>query len=217
MTTLHIQKINTFLSTMAADDVMTIDQIHGFLCAVASSPVEVPQTQWLCAITEKKDAELPVYDLTTWYNEISEILDQGKLIEPYFSDLTSYQEASNDQLASWATGYMAGILLNQKEWLESGHRQVLDVLTPISSFAAILAPKNPNKPADIRKKHLAVLPSAIQNTYDFWRQHQGCAHHDQGHTQGEHSGTFRYEQPKTGRNDPCTCASGKKFKKCCGK
>lgn len=26
----------------------------------------------------------------------------------------------------------------------------------------------------------------------------------------------RREQPKVGRNDPCTCGSGKKFKKCCG-
>ncbi len=25
------------------------------------------------------------------------------------------------------------------------------------------------------------------------------------------------EQPKVGRNDPCPCGSGKKFKKCCGK
>jgi len=24
------------------------------------------------------------------------------------------------------------------------------------------------------------------------------------------------EQPKIGRNDPCPCGSGKKFKKCCG-
>lgn len=24
------------------------------------------------------------------------------------------------------------------------------------------------------------------------------------------------KQPKTGRNDPCPCGSGKKFKKCCG-
>jgi SEC-C motif-containing protein len=23
-------------------------------------------------------------------------------------------------------------------------------------------------------------------------------------------------QPKVGRNDPCTCGSGRKFKKCCG-
>jgi len=26
----------------------------------------------------------------------------------------------------------------------------------------------------------------------------------------------RREAPKTGRNDPCPCGSGKKFKKCCG-
>lgn len=29
--------------------------------------------------------------------------------------------------------------------------------------------------------------------------------------------TFVRETPKVGRNDPCTCGSGKKFKKCCGK
>jgi SEC-C motif-containing protein len=28
--------------------------------------------------------------------------------------------------------------------------------------------------------------------------------------------TVRYEQPKPGRNDPCPCGSGKKYKKCCG-
>ncbi|MFH1846607.1 MAG: preprotein translocase subunit SecA [Candidatus Omnitrophota bacterium] len=28
--------------------------------------------------------------------------------------------------------------------------------------------------------------------------------------------TFRREDPKVGRNDPCPCGSGKKYKKCCG-
>ena len=28
--------------------------------------------------------------------------------------------------------------------------------------------------------------------------------------------TFKRENPKVGRNDPCPCGSGKKFKKCCG-
>ena len=28
--------------------------------------------------------------------------------------------------------------------------------------------------------------------------------------------TYRREAPKIGRNDPCPCGSGKKFKKCCG-
>jgi hypothetical protein len=29
--------------------------------------------------------------------------------------------------------------------------------------------------------------------------------------------TFRREEPRIGRNDPCPCGSGKKYKKCCGK
>jgi len=28
---------------------------------------------------------------------------------------------------------------------------------------------------------------------------------------------WRREEPKVGRNDPCPCGSGKKYKKCCGK
>ena len=29
-------------------------------------------------------------------------------------------------------------------------------------------------------------------------------------------GSFIREEPKVGRNDPCPCGSGKKYKKCCG-
>lgn len=28
--------------------------------------------------------------------------------------------------------------------------------------------------------------------------------------------TYKRENPKIGRNDPCSCGSGKKYKKCCG-
>lgn len=31
---------------------------------------------------------------------------------------------------------------------------------------------------------------------------------------GVHVGTYKRTEPKTGRNDPCPCGSGKKFKKC---
>jgi SEC-C motif-containing protein len=33
--------------------------------------------------------------------------------------------------------------------------------------------------------------------------------------QGVHMGTYQRTEPKVGRNDPCTCGSGKKYKKCC--
>ena len=40
-----------------------------------------------------------------------------------------------------------------------------------------------------------------------WRYLDGQVH---GHV------TYRRESPKIGRNDPCPCGSGKKYKKCCG-
>lgn len=33
----------------------------------------------------------------------------------------------------------------------------------------------------------------------------------------KNSGTIRHEEPKVGRNDPCPCGSGKKYKYCCGR
>jgi hypothetical protein len=38
----------------------------------------------------------------------------------------------------------------------------------------------------------------------------------EGRRAGEQQGTIVHEQPKTGRNEPCPCGSGKKFKKCHG-
>jgi preprotein translocase subunit SecA len=34
---------------------------------------------------------------------------------------------------------------------------------------------------------------------------------------GPEAHTYKRETPKVGRNDPCPCGSGKKYKKCCGK
>jgi uncharacterized protein len=33
----------------------------------------------------------------------------------------------------------------------------------------------------------------------------------------DYATTFRRTVPKIGRNDPCPCGSGKKFKQCCGR
>ncbi|MDP2938517.1 MAG: SEC-C metal-binding domain-containing protein, partial [Candidatus Omnitrophota bacterium] len=35
--------------------------------------------------------------------------------------------------------------------------------------------------------------------------------------QGPQVEQYKREEPKVGRNDPCPCNSGKKYKKCCGK
>jgi len=39
----------------------------------------------------------------------------------------------------------------------------------------------------------------------------------EGQLPEEKVATYKREAPKVGRNDPCSCGSGKKYKKCCGK
>ncbi|MFN7096190.1 MAG: YchJ family protein [Gammaproteobacteria bacterium] len=41
-------------------------------------------------------------------------------------------------------------------------------------------------------------------------------HHDHHHHDDTSSQPIRYNGIKLGRNDPCYCGSGKKYKKCCG-
>ncbi|HYM35608.1 MAG TPA: SEC-C metal-binding domain-containing protein [Steroidobacteraceae bacterium] len=62
-------------------------------------------------------------------------------------------------------------------------------------------------------------PAASENTAehvhgpDCQHDHHGDHDHDHHH----HSvAPYRREMPKLGRNDPCYCGSGKKFKKCHG-
>ncbi len=38
----------------------------------------------------------------------------------------------------------------------------------------------------------------------------------EGNPEQQHIETVVHEGPKIGRNDPCPCGSGKKYKKCCG-
>ena len=44
----------------------------------------------------------------------------------------------------------------------------------------------------------------------------GCAHDDHEHEHAHAPRPYVRAEPKVGRNDPCVCGSGKKFKKCCG-
>ena len=80
---------------------------------------------------------------------------------------------------------------------------------------------------DVLRAYLAFLEETqvVANAFELRRGVEG--------TLGEFAETVRtgtnahhhhrrqdpvvHQAPKTGRNDPCVCGSGKKFKKCCGK
>ena len=52
------------------------------------------------------------------------------------------------------------------------------------------------------------------NQFEMAQRQRAAAQAPQGEQKVKQ---IKLNQPKVGRNDPCTCGSGKKYKKCCGK
>ncbi|MCQ2397161.1 MAG: preprotein translocase subunit SecA [Lentisphaeria bacterium] len=84
--------------------------------------------------------------------------------------------------------------------------------------------ENGEKQASQREQHVEnpdgsqeprrpAAPSRIQTMHQSFGQFEGTASRP---AQPMRPITVRREQPKVGRNDPCPCGSGKKYKACCG-
>ncbi|MCG8532139.1 MAG: YchJ family protein [Desulfovibrionales bacterium] len=61
---------------------------------------------------------------------------------------------------------------------------------------------------------LGGVPQELRE-HSFFRKEGDDWYYVEGMVKGQE--TFVRETPKVGRNEPCPCGSGKKYKKCCGK
>ncbi len=117
---------------------------------------------------------------------------------------------------TWAEGFMSVVEGWPEEWTPPRNRVVAQCLSiAIGAIAVLLEPDldpptqrsggEGNKPSfsTARAMNLVRATRVIYELYDIW------------HTLGPRVSTVQ-QGPKPGRNDPCSCGSGKKYKKCCG-
>ena len=72
--------------------------------------------------------------------------------------------------------------------------------------------KEPISP-ERRENLLVGVAAGVMNIYKYFRTRQKSA--EAAFSPDE--ATYRRFAPKPGRNDPCPCGSGKKYKHCCGR
>lgn len=154
------------------------------------------------------------------------------------------QHQGRDKLES-ALEWLAGIVANEDEdWnlrLCSGntlldfprvqYRQLLDGMVVRQGFVGVHFSRN-----DVQKAYAAMqdkadwdrfgtpwkfyLPSEIAARQQRWaeedaKRDEGEWDDDYGYDEMFLPETYVRAEPKIGRNDPCPCGSGKKYKKCC--
>jgi len=220
----EMDRLGDFLLDRIADDedttgknegVLDVSELDGFLTAIVSGPVAISPGQWMPAIWGdfppkwKNEAEFKeVLSLIFRHmNTVAEILmEQPQEFEPLFLEHT-VEDKTYDIVDEWCHGYMQGVALAGAEWQKGG--TVMDeLLMPMFAFAseqseALLKELDHE---EIEAAQKSIAPNA-RDIHAYWLARR---------TEFAPAGSpVKRATPRVGRNDPCPCGSGKKYKHCC--
>ena len=206
------------------DDVMDAGVADGFLTAVALNPEHPSKHDIYPYIfsTEGDPAKLPENDrvlelLDIRFNEIQAALAAKGGLDPVIfplvdeNDEVITNEEGIEALEPWASGFLAGMLMWPKELLDSD--EVSETAGPI--LRNLNAESFDDK--EEAEEFIGIyrgddMPKNLEDAlYDMVK-----AVFELKQLVDPNKPVVR-DTPRVGRNDPCPCGSGKKFKQCCGK
>lgn len=206
----------------------------GFVAAVASSPENVEPSEWIEELVITEDG-VPVFDseeqvknftshLIAWWNDLNQLFEYGGTVElPKKIGLTASNKP-NKALKEFSTGYLDGFDWLSKCWqalLPEENEEANRTLTVLHFILArfidesVMAKEEPElyKQLPDTQGCLKVLPNLLSGVGMLGRD---IALEEQAQEEATDAiSPFYNENKSVGRNDPCPCGSGKKFKKCC--
>jgi uncharacterized protein len=223
LTDAELDRLEDLLDSPAfAETAMRTDALHGFLTAVVSSPAPIPRERWLAealgTAVEGGAAKEAASLLERLYADVALALLEGHGVDPLLYPLGEPADDEDEpelDYATWCEGYLAGVDLADPPWSEFTPQEEIDArLAPFLALAMEGAEieEDANPFAGLPEAEFAEfvamarerLPEATQEVYD---------HLDACRPKAE---PIRRDADKVGRNDPCPCGSGRKFKRCHG-
>lgn len=224
----ELAELDAFLmSDATSDETMLLDHLDGYLTAIIVGPTTLSMSQWYSGIWGKREEDAPrfatmdeaqriMHMIMRHYNGIIWSLEHdADSHEPIF-DIFVPEDKSREFIDAemWAAGFMDGIALCRTDWqpfFDDTRGQ--EWLNPIRLLGAedlseteLTLVETPAQ-RDQLAKH---IQASLASIYRFWLPFRHAINELQ------QARTITRAHPKVGRNDPCPCGSGKKFKKCCG-
>lgn len=201
-----------------SDDCMLLTQLDGFLTGILVSPEIILPSQWLKHVWGGEDGEgKPDFEdasdfqhfldlVMRHYNEILTSLSRPGEFEPLLETDTKNGDILWEM---WIDGFARAMELAPEGWRrvaasdDAGCKAALEGIETLNGFAN--GTKKLNRKDEDRWDAEApdLIPIWIQ-LLNAWR------------LKNDASRPSPIRRGKVGRNDPCPCGSGKKYKKCCG-
>jgi uncharacterized protein len=222
----EFETLSGILHRFGGKNAMNIEQIDGFLTALTCNPIHISPHQYLPLIwgdemiTEDAFTAQPILQdflslVARHKSAIARTLRSGDAFTPLLLADENGEYPGND----WANGFMRGMSLSKADWAA-----LLDDEDHGGSLVPILALAHEHDPdiemrpyqepisAERRENLIIGMAAGVMHIYKYF---QRPSRRDMSLV--SESSTYRRALPKIGRNEPCPCGSGKKFKHCCGK
>jgi uncharacterized protein len=212
-----IQELEEFLmSDNAPEDSFLLSDLDGFLTGIVVGPELIMPSEWVPLIwgdgepefDDDEQAEHILGIIMARYNEIIfQLDDELGAFEPILYSTPDGRMFAAD----WVEGFMDAFGLRMDAWdplLADDEDSYL--MGPIMAFlhdkdGKPLVTGTPEELQVIHEESTEALPHAIKEIHDYWKARRGATN-DNNQTSGI----------KVGRNEPCPCGSGRKYKRCCG-
>ena len=210
-----IEIIEQILGAYAEDgSAMRCDEIHAYLTAFVSGPDEIADDADAVIDAVIGDAAIDAAQreriketVLQWAEELKRNLKDKQLPElPLYED-----ENGEPDYFSWCNAYLYALEVVPTNWFETVNQEDFeDLFYPIMALGGIYdEEENGEIVLHLTDSELTELESDLPHTlldiYFYW---QAIINKPK---------TVRRTEAKVGRNDPCPCGSGKKYKACCGK
>lgn len=209
-----------------------LEQLYGYLFAIASAPVMAPPSQWLSVIFNDKDAIYRdmreandiLQAVMAIYNQLNaQVLEREPrlpgICQPVSEAIKNLEFGS--PLSQWAQGFLEGHNFLVEMW-DEGTPEALDeelgsCLMILSFFADIELAETYHAESSQPGISLETMADSILKLFPEAMSayaNLGRAIYEVNLEQEQVTEPF-FRDPKIGRNDPCPCGSGKKYKHCC--
>ena len=223
----EIEQLADRLEANDDPDALTLEGVDGFFCALIASPRTVMPNEYLpsifgaeeSAFADLENANATMSLLMRYWNSIIADLEREAIHLPFVFDA----EAGEVPGREWAQGFMAGTRLARDGWKElfvSEKEGQLFMIPLVAGEVDAHWPKEPVTP-QFEENVLHSMSVGFARSYQHFanaRGQQATTAYGRAVNSGADVSAHPYVRPelKVGRNDPCPCGSGKKFKKCCG-
>jgi uncharacterized protein len=219
-----LEALDDFLmSDRAPSESMMLSDLDGFLTGIAVGPELILPSEWLPLIwggeapefSNEAEAKTILGAIMGRYNEILRQVEDEALEPVFWADRDGTFIA-----ADWAEGFLQAIILRADAWKRLfKSKRDSQLLFPILALCGdengdALLGLAPDEEDTVMEEAAEFIPACVIAIAAYWRA-KGPRQVSMPFTAGPQPEPER-ASTKVGRNDPCPCGSGKKFKKCCG-